>query len=138
MCIRDSSHIGTFILAPEAYGQAAAKLARFANEIRTAHGIKLSFIDLGGGFASPNTLNAQYLPGEQTSPSFERYADAIADGLSVLEYPTKELPTLVLETGRALVDDSGFLISSVEATKRLPDGRRGLVLDCLLYTSRCV
>ena len=37
------SHIGTFILAPEAYGQAAAKLARFANEIRTEHGIKLSF-----------------------------------------------------------------------------------------------
>ena len=132
------SHIDTFILAPEAYGQAAAKLARFANEIRSAHGIKLSFIDLGGGFASPNTLNAQYLPGEQTSPSFERYADAIADGLSVLEYPTKELPTLVLETGRALVDDSGFLISSVEATKRLPDGRRGLVLDAgvnILFTA---
>jgi diaminopimelate decarboxylase len=44
----------------------------------------------------------------------------------------------VLETGRALVDDSGYLVSSVAATKRLPDGRRGLVLDAgvnLLFTA---
>lgn len=132
------SHIGTFILAPEAYGQAAAKLARFANEIRAEHGVKISFIDLGGGFASQNTLLAQYLPGEQVSPSFERYADAICDGLSVLDGPSKERPTLVLETGRALVDEAGFLISTVEAQKRLPDGRRGLVLDAgvnILFTS---
>jgi len=131
-------HIGTFILAPEAYGQSASKLAQFANLIRAEYGIKLSFIDLGGGFASQNTLAAQYLPGEQTSPSFERYADAICDGLSVLDYPAKEMPTLVLETGRALVDEAGYLISSVEATKRLPDGRRGLVLDAgvnILFTA---
>jgi diaminopimelate decarboxylase len=44
----------------------------------------------------------------------------------------------VLESGRALVDEAGYLISSVAATKRLPDGRRGLVLDAgvnLLFTA---
>jgi hypothetical protein len=44
----------------------------------------------------------------------------------------------VLETGRALVDEAGTLISSVVATKRQPDGRRGLVVDAgvnLLFTS---
>ena len=131
-------HIGTFILEPAAYGTAASKLARFANALRDELGIRLSFIDLGGGFASRNTLAAQYLPGEQASPSFERYADAICDGLAELTCPPKELPTLVLETGRALVDDAGYLISSVEATKRLPDGRRALVLDAgvnLLFTA---
>ncbi len=131
-------HIGTFIQDPAAHGQAAGKLARFANEIRAAHGIKLSFLDLGGGFASPNTLKGQYLQGEQTAPSFARYADAICDGLAALDVPAAELPTLVLETGRALVDEAGYLVSSVHATKRLPDGQRALVLDAgvnVLFTS---
>jgi diaminopimelate decarboxylase len=93
---------------------------------------------MGGGFASRNTLKAQYLLGEQSAPSFARYADAICDGLAALAYPENELPTLVLETGRALIDDAGVLVTSVEANKRLPDGRRGLVLDGgvnLLFTS---
>lgn len=131
-------HIGTFILEPDSYGKAASKMAGFANEIRREHGIRLSFIDLGGGFASKNTLKAQYLLGEQASPSFARYAEAICDGLAELDCPAKELPTLVLETGRALVDDAGYLIATVEANKRMPDGRRGVVLDAgvnLLFTS---
>lgn len=131
-------HIGTFVLDAGAYGKAAAKLSGLANEIRATHDIRLQFLDLGGGFASQNTLNAQYLTGEQATPSFSRYADAICDGLAELAYPAKELPTLVLETGRALVDEAGFLVTTVEANKRLPDGRRGLVLDGgvnLLFTS---
>ncbi len=131
-------HIGTFIQDADAYNKAARKMAALANEIRAAHDIRLSFIDMGGGFASQNTLKAQYLSGEQASPSFARYADAICDGLSELAYPAQELPTLVLETGRALVDEAGYLVTTVEANKRLPDGRRGLVLDGgvnLLFTS---
>ncbi len=131
-------HIGTYILEPVAYGIAATKLVHFANQLRADLGVRLSFLDLGGGFASRNTLAAQYLPGDQAAPSFERYAEAICDALAGLEYPAHELPTLVLETGRALVDDAGYLISSVAATKRLPDGRRGLVLDAgvnLLFTA---
>lgn len=131
-------HIGTFITEPNAYKQSASKLARFANALREDFGVRLSFIDVGGGFASRNTLSAQYLPGDQSSPSFERYADAICEGLAELSCPAREMPTLVLETGRALVDEAGYLISSVEATKRLPDGRRGLVLDAgvnLLFTA---
>jgi len=132
------THIGTFILEPSAYGTAATKLAQFANEVRAEHGIRLSFLDLGGGFASPNSLKGQYLQGDQATPPFSRYADAIANGLSALDGPSQEWPTLVLETGRALVDDAGYLVTTVQATKRLPDGLRGLVLDGgvnLLFTS---
>jgi diaminopimelate decarboxylase len=132
------SHIGTFILDPNAYRKAATKLCTFANELKDQHGIKLSFIDMGGGFASPNTLRDQYLTGDMASPTFARYADAICEGLATLDYAPRELPTLVLETGRALVDNAGFLISTVQATKRLPDGRQSLVLDAgvnLLFTS---
>ena len=36
---------------------------------------------------------------------------------------------LILETGRALIDDAGFLLGTVLATKRLSDGRRATILD---------
>lgn len=131
-------HLGTFIQETSAYRQAAEKLARFANELRETFGVQLTFLDLGGGFASHNTLRAQYLPGDQATPSFDRYADALCDGLSALTYPPREQPTLVLETGRALVDDAGYLVTTVVANKRLPDGRRAVVLDAgvnVLFTS---
>ncbi|MES9905900.1 MAG: hypothetical protein ABW168_24905 [Sedimenticola sp.] len=35
-----------------------------------------------------------------------------------------DTPRLYLETGRALVDEAGFLITTLQATKHLPDGRR--------------
>lgn len=131
-------HIGTFILGPVAYGIAAAKIVDLANQLKHELGLKLEFIDLGGGFASRNTLKDQYLSGDQAAPSFERYADPICDELAKLDYAPAELPTLVLETGRALCDDAGYLVSSVVASKRLPDGRRALVIDAgvnLLFTS---
>jgi diaminopimelate decarboxylase len=132
------AHIGTFILEVAAYRELAAKMAAFANELRAEHGVILDFIDLGGGFASHNTLKAQYLPGEQATPSLSRYVEAIAEGLADLRYPAAEMPTLVLEAGRALVDDAGSLIATVRANKRLPDGRRGVVLDAgvnVLFTA---
>ncbi|MES1205977.1 MAG: diaminopimelate decarboxylase [Pseudomonadota bacterium] len=132
------THIGTFIQDPKAYGAAAAKMARLANELRSRHQVRVSFIDLGGGFASPNTLKGQYLDGQQASPPFSRYAEAISAGLAELDFPAAQMPTLVLETGRALVDEAGSLISTVQASKRLPDGRRALVVDAgvnLLFTA---
>ena len=131
-------HLGTFILDPASYREQAGKLAQMANELRRAHGLVLSFIDIGGGFASHSKLKAQYLPGEQATPSFDRYAAACAEGLAALEYPPGQEPTIVLESGRALVDDAGTLISTVLANKRLADGQRGLVVDAgvnILFTS---
>jgi diaminopimelate decarboxylase len=132
------THCGTFILDPNVYAQASRKLAELANEIQATRGVRLDFIDLGGGFASANTLKGQYLSGELASPPFTRYANAIADGLSALDVKPEDLPTLVLETGRALVDDAGVLVATVHATKRLPSGERALILDAgvnLLFTS---
>ena len=131
-------HLGTFVLEPDGYKAQARKLAEFANKLREELALTLDFIDLGGGIPSHNTLKAQYLPGDQSTPSFSRYAEAIADGLSHLNYPPNEMPTLVTENGRALVDDAGFLITTVHANKRMPDGRRAVILDAgvnILFTS---
>jgi diaminopimelate decarboxylase len=120
-------HVGTFVQDVNVYRQQATRMSELANKLHQEFGILLDYLDLGGGFASRNTLHAQYLPGDQTSPSFSQYAEAIADGLKALQLP--RAPTIFLETGRALVDDAGVLVTSVHANKRLPDGRRGVVLD---------
>jgi diaminopimelate decarboxylase len=127
-------HIGTFVQDVEAYREEARKLSEFANLLAREHGVRVEYLDLGGGFASRNTLHAQYLPGEQTTPSFAQYAEAIADGLGALEASGERAPRLFLESGRALIDDAGSLVTTVHANKRLPDGRRGLVLDAGVNT----
>ena len=48
------------------------------------------------------------------------------------------MPALFLETGRALIDDAGYIIGSVLANKRLADGRRSMIIDTgvnMLFTS---
>ncbi len=131
-------HQGTFILEPEAYRTAAFKMLDFTKLIKEKLEIEIKFIDLGGGFASLNTLHEQYLPGEQASPSMSQFAEAITDGFLSYPYNDIEQPTLILETGRALIDDAGYCISTVIGTKRLPDGHKALLIDAgvnILFTS---
>jgi diaminopimelate decarboxylase len=122
-------HIGTFILAPSAYAIAAEKLCRLALDIKAKYGKSITYLDLGGGFPSVNTLKGAYLPGVDTVPSLDQFADAIVDAILASGFRNDELPLLVLETGRALIDDAGYLIGTVLANKRLSDGRRATILD---------
>jgi diaminopimelate decarboxylase len=131
-------HIGTFILAPSAYATAAAKLCELAHNIKTKYGKSIQYIDLGGGFPSVNNLKGAYLPGSDTIPSLDQYADAITGTILESGFRQEDLPLLILETGRALIDDAGFLLGSVITTKRLSDGRKATVLDFgvnILFTS---
>lgn len=57
------THIGTFMLSPNAYAVAATKLSELAVNIKNKFGHDISYIDMGGGFASGNTLKGSYLPG---------------------------------------------------------------------------
>lgn len=121
-------HIGTFIANPEAYRMAARALASFSLALERDTGTRIDTIDLGGGFASHNTLYSQYLPGDEATPSLGEFIEAIATGFDEGMDGT-EPPRLVLETGRALVDDAGWLIATVVGNKRLVDKRRAVILD---------
>jgi diaminopimelate decarboxylase len=121
-------HIGTFITDPEAYRMAARAMAALAVTLERDIGIRIDTLDLGGGLASHNTLHAQYLPGEESTPSLGEFVEAIAAGLEE-GMQGAEPPRLVLETGRALIDDAGYLIASVVGNKRLLDKRRAVILD---------
>ena len=123
------THIGTFILDPNAYGVAASKLADLALNVKNKFKHDIQYIDMGGGFASKNTLKGSYLSGPDLAPSFSDYADSITQALLNAGFSTEDLPLLILETGRALIDDAGSLLGTVLANKRLSDGRRSMIMD---------
>jgi len=132
------THIGTYIMAPSAYAIAATKLANLFVAVNRKFDHWLKYIDLGGGFASKNTLKGAYMPGAETCPSFDEYAEAITNAIISSEIPHENLPALFMETGRALIDDAGYLLTTVLANKRSSTGRRNMVIDAgvnLLFTS---
>lgn len=131
------SHIGTFMLDPNAYKLATMKIMQFKDQVEQKFNCDISYIDIGGGFASKSHLKGVYQSTEVMIPSPDDYAQAITD--TIYTYNKKEkLPTLYLETGRHLIDEAGYLLTSVWGWKRFPDGRKGYILDAgvnLLYTS---
>ncbi len=136
------SHIGTFVLEPRAYANQVRTMCEFMHEVESLTNCHITYLDIGGGFASMNSLQGIYLPAEQMVPSEEQYAEAVCDVLLELTHDREtrgfKRPTLILETGRALVDDAEHLISTVVANKRLPDGRRAVVVDAgvnILFTA---
>ena len=135
-------HIGTFILEPRAYTAQVQIICDFMDQVESETGCTIETIDIGGGFASHNALQGIYLPPEQVVPSIEQYAEAICDTLLAHTHDREKRgynrPNLILETGRALVDDTEVLATKVVANKRLPDGRRAVVIDAgvnILFTS---
>lgn len=132
------THIGTYMMSVEAYRIATGKLAELAVALDRKHGHVLKYIDMGGGFASKNTLRGAYYPGTDTAPSFDDFAEAITSALMSSEIKPDNLPMLILETGRALIDDAGYLVGTVIANKRLADGRRATIIDAgvnLIFTA---
>ena len=130
-------HIGTFILDPKAYALQAEKMLVFLQEIENSFSITMEYIDIGGGFPSHSRLKGIYLPPDVVVPNINEYADAICSTMFKFLKPN-EYPKLYLETGRALVDEAGYIITSVVGQKTLPDGVRSYFVDSginLLYTS---
>jgi len=132
------SHIGTYMLSTDAYRKAMTKLADLAHRTEKKHNKSLRYLDIGGGFASKNTLKGAYYQGRDMVPTFDEYAEAITSAIVNSELNPAKLPLLILETGRALIDDAGYLIGTVLANKRLSDGRRATIFDAgvnILFTS---
>ncbi|NQV33868.1 MAG: alanine racemase [Phycisphaeraceae bacterium] len=121
-------HIGTFIMEPTAYAKQVEKMVTFGYQLEDQFGFKMDYLDLGGGLPSRSKLKGAYLPPDVGIPPMEEYAEAITNALYRHLRPGDQ-PQLILENGRALVDESGSLITSIIARKRLPDGRRAYVVD---------
>ena len=110
------SHIGTYMLDPEAYRVAVKFLLGLRDAIEEDTGVLVPCLNLGGGFPSYSLLHGMPGPAESTIPPIEQYADAIASELNRL--PAAKRPELRLESGRHLVDEAGYLIGSVVSVKQ--------------------
>ncbi len=128
------AHIGTFVTEPSAYRNEAFKLGEFSKIIQRELGFTIDYIDVGGGFSSKNTLLSQYSPGRESNPPIEAYADAITSALLSSNFDPATIPLLVLETGRALIDEAGYLLTTVVGNKRLPNGTRMMIVDAGVNT----
>ena len=136
------SHIGTFVIDPRAHATSTRIMCQFMKKIEDMFpNILIDSIDIGGGFPSCNALQGIYLQPEQVVPDIEEYAEHVCDVMtSETTYRIQrglKLPRLIIESGRAIIDDAQVLLSSVVGTKTLPDGRRSAVLDAgvnMLFT----
>jgi diaminopimelate decarboxylase len=130
-------HIGTFIMDASAYSRQVSKMVKFGYQLQDSFGFEMAYINVGGGLPSKSRLKGSYHAAEVSLPPLEEYADEITYTLKRELRPGHE-PRLFIESGRAMVDDAGSLITSVCGTKRLADGTRAYVLDAgvnLLFTS---
>ena len=130
------AHIGTYMLSTAAYGVAASKLCDLAmnckNELKTT----VKYIDLGGGFPSANTLKGAI--GLVPTPTVDEFAEVITSTILNYGFKVDELPLLILESGRVMIDDAGYLLGTVLANKRLSDGRKATIMDFgvnIMFTS---
>jgi len=131
------SHIGTFMLDANAYKLATTKIMQLKAQVETDFNAEIEYIDLGGGFASKSNLKGVYQSADVIVPTADDYAQAITEAIYA-NNRSEKLPKLYLETGRAMIDEAGYLLTSVHGYKRFPDGKKGYILDAgvnLLYTS---
>ena len=106
-------HIGSQIADPAGYEKTARKMLAFVKELKETLGIRLDFVDLGGGIGVP------YKDGEPVMTP-ETLAAALQpiwrEGVAAAGYE----PALWLEPGRFLVAASGFLVTRVNTVKTTP------------------
>src|ERR1019366_3733104 len=106
-------HIGSQITQIEGYVTTARKMLSFVRELKDGLGIRLSFVDLGGGLGVP------YPDGEEGLPP-----GALASALEPLwKKFTADAgyePELWMEPGRFFVGPAGFLVTRVNTVKATP------------------
>ena len=122
------SHIGTFVLEAARYERQVEKMIRFAYEVEDRLGQSIEYLDIGGGFASQCRRKHEKAGKPRPIPTAEDYATAVTTALKKHLRPRHQ-PLLIIESGRALIDNAGFLITSVLASKQRPDGKPFYVLD---------
>ena len=104
-------HIGSQILNCDSYLLLAEKVLSFSRRLKNELGISLSYVDLGGGFGIP------YHSGDAEFPLEEyglKVVNKIADGAGEV---FDDNLTLVLEPGRYIVGNAGYLLTTVNYVK---------------------
>lgn len=114
-------HLGTAIRNPDSYFESASFLSQQANALSLPY--KLDYLNLGGGYPTKLARLNQVSENDWNIPEPEEFAKSIYKGLS--KYLEKHPQTkVIIEPGRALVDESQFLLTKVIARRE-----NDLILD---------
>ncbi len=95
-------HIGSQLTESAPFAEALRRVLELTDEIES-QGIALSHIDIGGG------VGIRYR--DESPPSLDEYAGVLLDGMA------GRTETLVVEPGRSLVGNAGWLLTRVEYLK---------------------
>ena len=114
-------HIGSQITSVEPYGEALKAALDLVEEAEAAAGVRLQFLDAGGGFAVPFAEGPSQGPGDyfRSQVSLGEYAAVICGELTARRPDLR----LFVEPGRAIAATTGVLVTRVEneKTKRVRD-----------------
>jgi len=123
-------HVGTYIPDPGQYTLAIEALISLGLRLERELDVEIKHLDLGGGYATRNTLHNTMLPGEAICATPEEYARAITGPLRRAARQFKSPPRLFVEPGRILVDEAAAMITTVRAVKRMAGQKKAALIDC--------
>lgn len=106
-------HIGSQITETEGYALTARKMMGFVKELKDRLGLRLAFVDLGGGLGIPYKDGQEVMSPEDLARTLE---PIWKEGVAAAGYE----PTLWLEPGRFFVGGAGFLLARVNTVKQTP------------------
>jgi diaminopimelate decarboxylase len=122
-------HVGTYVPDSSIYRRAMEALVGIGAKIESDLGCEIRVLDLGGGYATRNTLRGSLLPGESVAATAEDYAEAITKPLRAAARQFRRPPRLVIEPGRIVVDEAVSMVSTVRAVKRTGPAGKAAILD---------
>jgi diaminopimelate decarboxylase len=117
-------HLGSQIVALDAYALAAAVVVEVAADIVRATGHRLDEIDLGGG------LGVRYTAADH-APTTVAYASTVRDAYAraCAEHGLDPAPRLVVEPGRSIAGPAGLTLYKVGTIKEIPGARTYVAVD---------
>jgi diaminopimelate decarboxylase len=136
-------HLGTGIKSLDIYATALEEVLEFTKSVERELGIKVEFLDFGGGFGVPTVkpysvndvrLMANGFPPTVLDPDAHPALDTFAGAVSELVnryYPqsASHQPTIILEPGRAITSSAQTLVLSVLAVKDKAGGHKMVITD---------
>lgn len=116
-------HIGSQIFDVEPFCEAVRVMFRFIADMYEHLHLKLSMLNLGGGFGIRYTAEDDPLP---TGTYIKRVTDTVREMADVYRM---ELPFLLFEPGRSIAGPAGITLYTVGGVKKIPDIRTYVSID---------
>ncbi|OBA85813.1 diaminopimelate decarboxylase family protein [Mycolicibacterium mucogenicum] len=116
-------HLGMQIAEPEVYVEAVRGLVNTMTDVRAAHGVVLTELNIGGGHAIAYRTGEPELDVAALADFLE---DALDAACAANRFPR---PRLVVEPGRAISGRAGVTLHRVQSVSARTDGRAVVTVD---------